>query len=203
MFVAAARDDADVAAERAPELGLAARRDHLELIDRVDAVRHPAQPRRIVVGREAVDDEVVREVALAANREADAGHRRRLGEELRAADVRRRDAGHEQRDVEEVAAVERQARHLGLRDGAGNLAARAPRAAAPCRLTVTLVATDSSASVIGQIERRADGQRQLTGRARRILPCARRSRTARRAGRETESARRDRSRCGWSRLVSI
>ena len=54
----------------------------------------------------------------------DAGHRRRLGEELRAADVGRRHARHEQRQVEEVAAVQRQVLDFGLRDRAGDLAAR-------------------------------------------------------------------------------
>ncbi len=64
---AAARDDAEVAAERASELGLAARCHDLELIDGIHTVRHPAQPRRVVVRREAIDDEVVRHVALAAD----------------------------------------------------------------------------------------------------------------------------------------
>ena len=89
---AAARDHVDVAAERAAEFGLAARRHDLELLHRVDAVGHAAQPRGVVVGRQAVDDEAVREIALAADRQADAGHGRGLGEELRAVDVRRRHA---------------------------------------------------------------------------------------------------------------
>ena len=67
---AALGHDVDVAAERAAELGLRAGRDDLELLDRVDAVGDAAQPRRIVVGRQAVDDEVVRQVALAADRDA-------------------------------------------------------------------------------------------------------------------------------------
>jgi hypothetical protein len=60
---AALRDDVEVAAKRAAELRLSARRHHLELIHRVHAVRNPAQRRRIVVRRQAVDDEVVGEVA--------------------------------------------------------------------------------------------------------------------------------------------
>ena len=63
---AALGHDVDVAAERAAEFRLPARGHHLELIDGVHAVRNAAQPRRIVVGRQAVDDEVVRKVALAA-----------------------------------------------------------------------------------------------------------------------------------------
>ena len=120
---AALRDDVDVAAQRAAELGLAARRHDLKLVDRIHSVRDAAQPRRIVVGRQAVHDEVVREVALAADRQADARHGGRFGEKLRAADVGRRNAGHEQRDVQEVAAVHRQRLDLGLRDRARDLAA--------------------------------------------------------------------------------
>ena len=70
---AALRDDVEVAAERASELRLSARRHDLELVHRVDAVGNPAQRRRIVVGGQAVDDEVVREVALAAHRQRHAG----------------------------------------------------------------------------------------------------------------------------------
>ena len=71
---AAPRHDVDVAAERAAELRLAAAGDDLELLDRVDAERDAAEPGGVVVGRQAVDDEAVREVALAGDREALAGH---------------------------------------------------------------------------------------------------------------------------------
>ena len=120
---AALRDDVDVAAERAAELGLAARRHDLKLVDSVHTVRDAAQPCRVVVGRQAVHDEVVREVALAAHRQAHARNGGRFREKLRAADVGRRDAGHEQRHVQEVAAVHRQRLDLGMRDRARDLAA--------------------------------------------------------------------------------
>ena len=121
---AALGDDVDVAAERASELRLRAGGDHLELLDRIDAVGDAAQARRIVVGRQPVDDEVVREVALAADRDGDAGHGGRFREQLRAGDVGRRHAGREQRQVEEVAAVHRQRRDFRFEDGRGDLAAR-------------------------------------------------------------------------------
>ena len=111
---AALRHDVDVAAERASELCLPARGHHLELIDGVHAVRHAAQPGGIVVGGQTVHDEVVGEVALAADGDALAGHRRRLGEELSAADVGRRDPWHEKREVEKIAPVQRQVLDLRL-----------------------------------------------------------------------------------------
>ena len=92
---------------------------------------------------------------------ADARHRRRLGEELRARDVGRRDAWHEQRYFEKVAAVERQVLELGLRHGARDLAARA--------FEQGLVREDVDGGVRGEpselqhhghVERRPDGQRQ-------------------------------------------
>src|SRR5205814_421067 len=78
-------DNVDVAAERASELRLAARRHHLKLIDGIDAIRNPAQRRGIVIGGEAIDDEVVREVALAAHRHPDADDGRGFRKKLRAA----------------------------------------------------------------------------------------------------------------------
>ena len=102
----------------------------------------------------------------------DARDRRRLGEELRAADVGRRDAGNEQRQVEEVAAVQRQALDFGLRDRAGDLAAR--------RLEHGRLAGDGDARVHAadrerdrQLERRADGERQQRASRPRIPAGAR------------------------------
>ena len=96
---AALRDDVDVAAEGATEFGLAAGCDHLKLLDRVDAVRNSAESRRIVVGGETVDDEVVRQVALTGDRDALARHRGRFGKQLRAPDVGRRHSRNEQREI--------------------------------------------------------------------------------------------------------
>jgi hypothetical protein len=111
---AAARDHVDVAAERAAQLRLAARRDDLELLHGVHAVGDTAQRRRVVVGRQAVDDEVVRQVTGAAHRQRDAADGGSLREELGAGDLRRRDARDQQRQLENVAAVERHVLDLGL-----------------------------------------------------------------------------------------
>ena len=116
---AALGDDVDVAAERAAELGLPARRHHLELLDRVDAVRDAAQPGGVVVGRQAVDDEVVREIALAADRER--LRRARPTSRRKAACCRRWSAT-------------RRARAAPGRGSCGRSAAGLrPRSATPCR----------------------------------------------------------------------
>jgi hypothetical protein len=120
---AALGDDVDIAAQGPPQFSLSPRRDHLKLFDGVNAVGHAAQRRGVVVGGEPVNDEVVREIALAADRQTDAGDRRGLRKELRAPEVCRRHTRNEERQLEEVAAVERQAPHLNLRDRAGDLAA--------------------------------------------------------------------------------
>ena len=121
---AALGDHVDVAAERAPELGLAARGDHLKFLHHVEAVEDAAQSGGIVVGGKAIHDEVVGEIALAADRDSLAGHGGGFGEELVAGGVGGRDAGNQQREIEEVAPVERQVGDLGLRHGARDLAAR-------------------------------------------------------------------------------
>ena len=120
---AALGHDVDVAAERAPELGLRAGGDHLKLVDGVDPVGDAAQRRRVVIRRQAVDNEVVRKIALAADREAHARHGGCFREELRAADVGRRHPRHEQPELDEVAAVERQALHFGFGNGCRDLTA--------------------------------------------------------------------------------
>jgi hypothetical protein len=120
---AALGDDVDVAAECTSELGLPSGRDDLELFHRVHAVRDAAQPRRIVVGGQAVDDEAVGEVALAADREARAGHRRCLREELRRVDVGRRHARHEEGEIQKVPPVHRHVLDFDLCHGTRDLAA--------------------------------------------------------------------------------
>ena len=121
---AASGHDVDVAAERPAELRLAAARHHLELFDRVHAEGNAAQAGGIVVGRQAVDDEAVGEVALAGDGQPLTRHRGRFGEQLRAVGVGGRHAGNEQRQVEEVPAVHRQVLDLRLRHRADDLAAR-------------------------------------------------------------------------------
>ncbi len=133
------RHDVDVAAERAAELGLASRGHDLELLNGIHAVRDPAQPRRIVIRREPIDDEVVRQVSLAGDGDALARHRRRLGEQLRAADVRRRHSRNQERQIQEVAAVHRQALDFCLWHGARDLAS--------CRFEEGSVACDGDARV--------------------------------------------------------
>src|SRR5947209_11782988 len=111
----------DIAAKSAPELSLASRSHHLELIHHVEAVEDAAQPRSIVVRRKAVHDEVVRKIPLATDRNALAWNRRRLGKELVARSVGRRDAWNEQRQVEEIASVQGQRFNLALHDRARDL----------------------------------------------------------------------------------
>src|SRR4030095_567318 len=78
----------DVATQGATQFRLAARGDDLKLVYGINTVRDAAQSSRIVVGRKTIDDEVVREVALAADRQTPlAGDGRRLRKELRAGDV--------------------------------------------------------------------------------------------------------------------
>ena len=101
---AALGDHVDVAAERAAELGLAAGGDDLKFADDVETVEDAAEAGGVVVGGEAVDDEAVGEVALAADGDALAGDGGGFGEELIAGGVGGRDAGDEEREVEEVAA---------------------------------------------------------------------------------------------------
>ena len=85
---AALRHDVDIAAECAAELGLAAAGHNLKLLDGVDAKGDSAEPRGIVVGRHAVDDEAVGEVALTGDREPLSGNRGGFGKELRAVRIR-------------------------------------------------------------------------------------------------------------------
>ena len=90
------------------------------------------------------------------------GHGGSFGEELGAGDVGRRHAGDEQREIQEVAAVHRQVPDLGLRDGAGDLAARRLEDDR-LRVTVTLVSSRADFQRHRQLERRADGERQCAG----------------------------------------
>ena len=112
------------AAERTAKLRLRPGRHDLKLLDGIDAVRDPAQPRRVIVGRQTIDDEIVREVTLAADRDAGARNRRRFGKQLGTGDVGRRHPRHQQREIEEVPAVHRQAADFFLRHRRGNLAPR-------------------------------------------------------------------------------
>ena len=59
VVCAAFRDDVDVPAQRASELGLSAGCHHLKLVHRIDAVGNPAEAGRIIIRREPIDDEVV------------------------------------------------------------------------------------------------------------------------------------------------
>ena len=159
---AAARHHVHIPTERPPEFGLPTGGDHLELLDCIHPVRQTTQPRRIVVGRQTVDDEAVREVALAAHREAHSLHRRRFREELRAVDVGRRHRWREHGDVEEVTTVERQVVDLLPRHGDGHLAAG--------RLQDGCVGAhgDGGGHALdgdhdGDVEGRAKRQRQATG----------------------------------------
>jgi hypothetical protein len=102
-------DDADRAARRAAELGAAARRHDFELADHFLAQVHPRQVGRVVVGRQAVDDEVVVQIALTRHRNAGAWNGRRLGEPIRRAQVGARHVRRQQREVEIIPPVERQA----------------------------------------------------------------------------------------------
>src|SRR5262245_58622799 len=70
---AAAGDEVDEPAEGPAEFGLTAGADDLQLVERLDADRNAAQARRVVIRRDAVEDEAVGEIALAADRQADAG----------------------------------------------------------------------------------------------------------------------------------
>ena len=122
---AAPRGHVEVPADGPAQFRLTARRDHLHLPDRVDAERNAAQRRRIVVGRKAIDHEVVGEIALARHGQADAQDRGGFGKELRAAsNIGRGHARCDQSDVEKVAAVEGQALRFLLPDHGRYLAAR-------------------------------------------------------------------------------
>ena len=189
---AALGHDVDVAAERAAELGLPARGDHLKLLDGVDAVGNAAQPRRIVVGRQAVDDEVVREVALAADRDA----------LTRAPPTSRRTAA--------CCRCWSATRRAPAAPGRGSCG----RSAAGCSTSVcetvpaiwlraassTVASADDGDARVEpgdrerdrQLERRADRERHVARRRRRIPRAARRSRSGRPADRETGSVLPDR-----------
>ncbi len=119
----ALRDHVHVAGEGAAEFRLSARRHHLELLHRVHAVGRAGQAGGVIIGRQPVHDVAVREVPLAADRQPDTRDRRRLGEQLGAADVRHRHARDQQGEVEEIAPVERNRLDFRLRDGAGDLTA--------------------------------------------------------------------------------
>jgi hypothetical protein len=120
---AALRHHVDISAQCAAELGLRSGCDDLKLLDRLHAVGNAAQRRRIVVGGQSVDDEVVGQIALACDRQADAWNGGRFREELCARNVRGRRSGHEQRELEKVSSVERQASYLWFRHGRGDLGA--------------------------------------------------------------------------------
>ena len=159
---AALRHHVDVAAEGASQFGLAAGRDHLELVHRVHAVGNAAQTCGIVICRQPVHDEAIGEIALAADGQTGPGDRRRLGKQLRAGDIGRRDAGHEQREIQEVASVHRQVLHFGGRDGPCDLA--------PCRFEHAGVAGDGDARVQ---TRNRERQREIEGRPEGERQCAR------------------------------
>ena len=144
---AALRHDVDVSAERAAKFGLAARCHHLELIDRVHAVRNAAQPGGIVVRRQSVDDEAVGEIALAANRKALPGNGGCLREQLRAADVGRRNTRDQQRQVEKIPAIEREALASACVTVAATWLRTVSRSGA-CPATVTLASSDATDSAM-------------------------------------------------------
>ncbi len=124
LIGAALGDHADVAAQRAAQLGLAAGRDDLEFLHYVEPEEGAAEARRIVVGGKSVDHEVIREIALAAHRDALSRYRRSLREQLVAAGVSGRHTRHQEREIQETTPVERQSTNFALRHRAGHLGAR-------------------------------------------------------------------------------
>ena len=84
----------------------------------------PVRPAASSLALDAVDDEAVGKVPLAADRNSLSRHRRGLREKLIGRRIGGRNARHKQRDVEVVAAVQRQVLDFGLRNRAGDLRAR-------------------------------------------------------------------------------
>jgi hypothetical protein len=57
------------------QLGLAARRHHLKFVHRIETIEDAAQAGGIVVRREAIDQKIIRKIALASHRDPLSGHR--------------------------------------------------------------------------------------------------------------------------------
>src|SRR6185437_2163793 len=102
VVATAACNEVEVAAEGAPELCLAAGGDDLQFRDGLDGQRGLDKAGGVVVGREAVDEEGVGEVALRVDGEALARDGRSFGEELGRSGVGGGYAGREEREIEEV-----------------------------------------------------------------------------------------------------
>ena len=102
------RDEADDAGRRPAEFGRAAGGYDLELAHDFFAQRDAREIGGVVVGGKAVHDEVVVQIALAADGNARRRHRRRFREPIRVAQVGARHVRREQGEVEIVPAVQRQ-----------------------------------------------------------------------------------------------
>src|SRR5436190_22289490 len=94
------RDYVDVSAQRTAEFGLPPRRDHLKLVDHIQAIERSGETRRIVVVRKPVDNKTVGEIALAADRNSLPRNRRGFGEELVGRSVGGRESGAEQGHIQ-------------------------------------------------------------------------------------------------------
>ena len=119
---AAARDDVDLRAARAAELGPVAVAQDLELLDRVERRVHEdraVRPDVVVVG--AVHRPQVRRDIAAAHRQVGSAEQPLV---LHVEGVGRAHAGHERRELEEVAAVERQLARLSAGDDARQVATK-------------------------------------------------------------------------------
>ena len=149
-------DHIDVAAQCAAQLGLTAGGYHLKLVHDVQTVENTAQPGGVVVSRKTVDDKVIREIALAPDRDALPRDRRCLGEELIAGGVGRRHTGNHEREIQKITPVERQCADLGLRYRSRDLA--------PRRLQHGRLAAHDDIG-LGRSDRERD--RQLIGRPQR------------------------------------
>jgi hypothetical protein len=121
---ARAGDHREGARRRPPELRGRTGRHHLELADDLLRVEGAREAGRVVVRRQAVDDEGVVQVALRRHRDAGAGHRGGFREALRRAGVRARHARREERQVQVVAAVDRERLDLARGDGRSSVGPR-------------------------------------------------------------------------------
>ena len=115
--------DIDYAARGASELGRPAGGDHLEFADDVFAIKRPGESCRVVVGGEAVNNEVVVEVALAGDRNPGTRNGGGLGELRGSTGIGPGNAGYEEGEVHVVAAVERQRFDVADADNVGGLSA--------------------------------------------------------------------------------
>ena len=91
-IAAALGDDIHIPAERAAQFRLAARGHDLKLIDHVQTDERPGHSRRIVIRADAINNEAVRKISLAPDRNSLTRHRRGFREKLVGRRVGRRNA---------------------------------------------------------------------------------------------------------------